>query len=87
MKVIIENVFIVFTVLVMHSMLAFSQQEFPKPVISDSVSYTYSLAKGDTLLYEVISRDSIITGMRSPIIVKDRKEALLITCILLHLME
>lgn len=80
MKVIIKNVFIVFTVLVMHSMLAFSQQEFPKPVISDSVSFTYSLVKGDTLLYEVVSRDSIITGMRSPIIVKDRKEALLITC-------
>lgn len=80
MIVILKHVFIVLIVLVLHSITAFSQQEFLKQGLSDSVSYTYSLVKGDTLLYEVISRDSIITGMRSPIIVKNRREVLLIAC-------
>lgn len=80
MIVILKHVFLVLIVLAIHSSSAFSQQEFPKPVISDSVSYRYSLVKGDTLLYEVISRDSIITGMRSPVIVKNRREVLLIAC-------
>lgn len=60
--------------------IIFSQSSFPAPLQQDTISYYYTFVKGDSLLYEVISRDSIITGARSPIIIKNRREVYLITC-------
>ena len=57
-----------------------SAQQFPDLVqASDSARYVYSFMKGDTLLYEAISRDSILID-RQPPLLRDRKERFLLSC-------
>ena len=58
-----------------------AQNSFPDVVDkSDSVQYSYRFVKGDTLLYEVLSRDSIITDIKKPALIKDRRERFLLSC-------
>lgn len=57
-----------------------SSQEFPDIVNStDSSRYIFSFLKGDTLLYEAISRDSILIDKQPPLL-RDRKERFLLSC-------
>lgn len=57
-----------------------SSQQFPDIVNStDSSRYIFSFLKGDTLLYEAISRDSILIDKQPPLL-RDRKERFLLSC-------
>lgn len=60
--------------------LHISAQQFPDLVnAKDSLRYVYSFVKGDTLLYEAISRDSILIEKQPPLL-RDRKERFLLSC-------
>jgi len=57
-----------------------SAQQFPDLVnAKDSSRYVYTFIKGDTLLYESISRDSILIDKQPPLL-RDRKERFLLSC-------
>ena len=57
-----------------------SAQQFPDLVnTKDSSQYVYTFMKGDTLLYEAVSRDSIFIDKQPPLL-RDRKERFLLSC-------
>ena len=57
-----------------------SAQEFPDLVnAKDSSRYVYTFMKGDTLLYEAVSRDSILIDKQPPLL-RERKERFLLSC-------
>jgi len=57
-----------------------SAQQFPELVnAKDSSRYVYVFMKGDTLLYESISRDSILIDKQPPLL-RDRRERFLLSC-------
>ena len=57
-----------------------SAQQFPDLVnAKDSSRYVYTFIKGDTLLYEAVSRDSILVDKQPPLL-RDRKERFLLSC-------
>ncbi len=62
------------------TVIQLSAQQFPDLVnAKDSSRYVFSFMKGDTLLYEAISRDSILIDKQPPLL-RDRKERFLISC-------
>ena len=57
-----------------------SAQQFSDLVnAKDSSRYVYTFIKGDTLLYEAVSRDSILVDKQPPLL-RDRKERFLLSC-------
>jgi hypothetical protein len=58
-----------------------AQQEFPATVQpKDTVDFYYKFTRGDSLLYEIVSRDSIVQDENQPALVRERKEMILISC-------
>ncbi len=65
--------------LFLHAITSYAQQFPDKVNAKDSSRYIYRFLSGDTLLYEAISRDSILID-KQPALLRDRTERFLLSC-------